>query len=928
MSSGRMLECNRSIPLVTFALAPDSGAARRLRREVAERGARVGWLAGTWRELLALAQRAYLLPTDGDGWDALFDRAIRETPDAFWAESLEVAPDDTRASVLAALSGILCSTDPEMPLSWGDVAGLPDRAARHISDIAGLAARLGEDMPPELAAMRSVLGSDAGNALHLIRVIQSEGLPRLNRWQQAMVDKLNRDAASDAPLDGGKQIPVEAAHVEGAGNVATGPDRALGHLQRALFRESGPKVDIDDSVQWLGVRDVLQEAEVAAGLVQRLLSAEPELRPADVGLLLPDKFEYAVAIEDAFRVAGLLLSGAPADRWKRDLGLEWLFHFLYCRDKPAPAMALAICLASPLMPWPREIGSRLAQTVMDGEFSLAPRGIESREGHRLLALLREGDRGPVTLAAALRELAALMSSDEHVAIHIQRLAAGIESLDQRLAGAEEIDWTALRRLVTPRVIRSEAIADFNQEGVTVWSDGQEPWRPVKHLLVLGFAQGAYPVAAAGNAVFSGPDLEAIRTHAGLPVDTPAEQLARHRARFRRQLGAVSRSATFLIPRRDLLGASRAPSESLVFMAQLIDGVEDAQELIAELDTAEGRAKARGLPQADPAEARPPRALVAADIEFGRDLLALRTDADGNPRPQSPSSLENLMVSRLAWMLRQVSAEPVTWSPETPNPMLLGSIAHRVMEHLFPARQPIPGEEMIENSIVRLLDEALQALAPFLRAGQWRVEVRHFGAQLRRAALRWREVLVGLDAEILANEAWLQGTWFGVPIHGQTDLILGLPAGRLLVVDYKNSSSRNRRERMQRKFDCQANLYRLMLRTGGLKDITDESLARRLAGAGEIGVVYSLLKDQVALTDTDLPLARSVPGWNFVGDEVSCQAMGLIRQRLEEVRAGELSLNRAGDADFFDKQAKVTPYALDASPLVRLFTVPGDVEIAP
>ncbi len=37
----------------------------------------------------------------------------------------------------------------------------------------------------------------------------------------------------------------------------------------------------------------------------------------------------------------------------------------------------------------------------------------------------------------------------------------------------------------------------------------------------------------------------------------------------------------------------------------------------------------------------------------------------------------------------------------------------------------------------------------------------------------------------------------------------------------------------------------------------------------------------------------------------------------------LCLNREGDADFFSKQAGVTPYALDSSPLVSLFTMPGD-----
>ena len=123
-------------------------------------------------------------------------------------------------------------------------------------------------------------------------------------------------------------------------------------------------------MQWLGVRDFLQEAEVAAGMVQWLLAEDSKLKPADIGLLLPDEFEYAVAVEDAFRLGGLALSGLPAERWRRDLGREAVFHFLYCRQKPAPAMALAVCLSSPLMPWSREQGAVLAQDVMNGDYDL------------------------------------------------------------------------------------------------------------------------------------------------------------------------------------------------------------------------------------------------------------------------------------------------------------------------------------------------------------------------------------------------------------------------------------------------------------------------------------------------------------------------------------------------------------------------------
>ena len=159
---------------------------------------------------------------------------------------------------------------------------------------------------------------------------------------------------------------------------------------------------LDDTVQWLGVRDFLQEAEVAAGMVQRLLAEDGSLTPADIGLLLPDEFEYSVAVEDAFRLAGLALSGLPAERWRRDLGREAVFHFLYCRQKPAPAMALAVCLSSPLMPWSREQGAELAQTVMDGDYELEAFEGADGDAHAMLELLREGDSGACDVECGAR----------------------------------------------------------------------------------------------------------------------------------------------------------------------------------------------------------------------------------------------------------------------------------------------------------------------------------------------------------------------------------------------------------------------------------------------------------------------------------------------------------------------------------------------
>jgi hypothetical protein len=56
-------------------------------------------------------------------------------------------------------------------------------------------------------------------------------------------------------------------------------------------------------------------------------------------------------------------------------------------------------------------------------------------------------------------------------------------------------------------------------------------------------------------------------------------------------------------------------------------------------------------------------------------------------------------------------------------------------------------------------------------------------------------------------------------------------------------------------------------------------------------------------------------------------MELLRERLQEGGAGQLYLRRAGDGQFFDKQAGVKPYALDNSALIPLFTIPGEAREA-
>ena len=165
-------------------LVPDAGTARRVRRLIAERGARTGVVVGTWPELVEWARRSYLLPAPADDWDAVFAAALGELKDAFWAESFKVAPVETAGAVGSALVAVLSATEPGSDLATLKLEGLAERPRRHVADLVRLAQALAGRLPPELAAIRELLAADPGAGLRPVQVISVEGVPALTRWRR------------------------------------------------------------------------------------------------------------------------------------------------------------------------------------------------------------------------------------------------------------------------------------------------------------------------------------------------------------------------------------------------------------------------------------------------------------------------------------------------------------------------------------------------------------------------------------------------------------------------------------------------------------------------------------------------------------------------------------------------------------------------
>ena len=960
---------------VHFLLTPDSSCSRRLRRQLAKQSTRMGVLVGTWPELIEQACTDYLILPHSDDWNNRFHESLGSLPEAFWFNSFGVSPVDTAAEVEGALSLVVSATslnlststtaESSRPIVLPPLESLPERLGKRIKDIQHLLLALEDTLPGELKVLQQLISADSDRAIRKLVIAQIEDFPALTLWQQALIEKLNDDAgvAPDPDLlaflrnlrSNNGDVPVigSRSSASTASDTVIELPNALAYLQQHLFTpkadDQQDQLETDNTVQWTGVRDYLEEAEVAAGMVQQILSRRSDVIPAEIGLLIPESFEYALAVGDAFTTAGLPLSGLPVDHWQRNLGYEALFHFLYCRQKPYPAMAMAVCLSSPLMPWSDENGATMAQAIMDGNYKLRSPHWANAADRQMLELLRGSDDTPGSLAKAIRSFVDLMVGDE---FHLYQARSMANTLCNILKTQSTLDWSVLRRLSAPGNIITGGKTEFNQDGVTVWQEGHEPWRPVRFLIVLGFCGGHYPRVTKVSSVFVAEDLLALQ-QAGLPVSGPDKNGRLERERFQRQLGAVSEFVNFMIPRMDAMGGTLVPSNWLIFMAQLFRNIDTADSLVLEIDVDSDRQQMNFLPSVECCEVQPPREITATDMEFDCDLLGLRVDESGNQKPESPSSLETLMVSRLAWLLRRLNAEPTIWQPESPDALILGTLTHKVFETLFQAGQPVPDREQIIGCIPRLLDSAISEHAPYLRSAQWQVEQKQLAASISTAALAWGNMLITLRAEILATEVWLKG-WLtieedrdSIPIHGQADCVLGLPGGELLVVDYKKASSGGRRGRMQNGFDSQLDLYRIMLQTEGLKDEANEPLRQRLKDAEKTGVLYFMANDQTALAAyTKFLDISGIPGWETIPRSalpekmyeemlkspwqerladftMETSASTLIKLRLKQARQGKLVLNRPWESEFFQKFGSLTPYAMDNSPLISMFCIPDD-----
>jgi len=396
--------------------------------------------------------------------------------------------------------------------------------------------------------------------------------------------------------------------------------------------------------------------------------------------------------------------------------------------------------------------------------------------------------------------------------------------------------------------------------------------------------------------------------------------------FRRQLCAATEGLTLLAPAMDMRGERLSPSTGLALISHVL-GAEKPAVLVQNLRSMprETWPVSHHLPDVLPNGGTPVlpedgilhlnRGLGTPD-KPGLDLLRLRHDDNGQVAPQSPSRLETLLVSPLAWLLEELDARDRTWAPEALDVMTLGTLIHQVLEDAFPENTPVPPTDVLQDKIPDILEAAIARHARWLSGPSWATERQTLLREARDVVQSWSGFLAAAGAEILHNEIALSGDHGGLILHGKADCLLRLPDGRILVVDHKRSSAPNRRDRMSKGWDLQVALYRAMLE----RPSEDTALTRLIEGGAQIVTACHTTRDASVLADAT---GGGLPRVEAAQRDVSAEAMAHLAGTVVEVGAGTVRLNRVGDVKRFEKERGIKAYALEENPLVAALTLPEE-----
>ena len=872
-----------------FILTEDALTAAETRRLLA--AAQItGTRVGNMDALLQTLEELWLLQPPHVEWDRQLRQAALSLGDAFWARSIQA---DEARTLLQLSQGL------KFLLEHVDLGAVPTRITspltrqeRYFNDLVRLHEEMSRIRPaPQMVAVHWYDNRQLGS-IEPLNVHVSIKRDRLSLWQNTLIDALPNLSAQS------RSVTALTTAMHNINNR----NPSLKSLTSTIFKPEKNPVE-SDRLHWLTCRDVWEEIEAVTAMTQEAI--RQGTLPAQIAIVIPKSSTYTRDLVSALTRAGILLSNASAGERIQDWQTALLYDLIQFKRNPDIPMARMSVLINPLMPWSNACAHRFAEQTAEDR---SPSSDDDKQQGLLDALFqREVGWQTDSLIEWLRGVTDRCRAIQQYGLTQKRMVALIDQLEDLLCQpqANSLDLRLDRALtqMPPGEITLDGQAQRFLNAVTLVKEDQVLPFEVKELFLLGFNEGSYEYTPEKSGPIPREQWSEVGSRAGIEIPTVKNAKLDWQEQFRDLLTCAQNRITFTLAQIQADGRDLVPSESLIDFALCL---RPASNLAPERLLEPASSFRHPLLTENEVTTEVKSAACLRDLELETNLLNEKNKKRKKPIAESPSSLEKLMLSPLAWILDRFHLKSRQWSPLAADPLIQGSVAHRVFE-LFASH---PEVNEIDARFEAIFKRAIREEADFMNRPEWMFEQRQLRQQVFTALHIFLTWCKENNWKIDEVETRLEGSLWGIAVSGLADAVLR-SSNQILILDYKKSKHESYLKRLKRGYDLQNYIYRSLFGS--------RSKDRPIASG------YFTMNDAYLISDHPL---TETPGLNVCQPGIPLQdqsfnASEKIRKRIRALKKGTINLNTKQDAEDWNKLG-VKPYLLVNSPestLIRRFTYP-------
>ncbi len=896
-----------------FILVKDALFASEARYVLAKNNT-VGTRVGSFQVLLETLAELWVLPQPTEQWEDILHEQALSMDQAFWAKSMQADELATLQSLSSSLQFLL----DYKPL--GDelelIKDTEYRQQRYYNDLVALQQAI-KILPVQQQLAEDWLAVCSGPVLEPIHVYLQLDSKELLPWQQSVLNHLEEKG----------WLQPEPEKYSDIFPVLQSDSETILCLRERLFKTVDTPLNApDESLQWFTCRDAAEEAEAAVALVQS--AVEQGLSAEDIAVVIPKSTAHGEWLNHYLQKAGIQSSNLRPSNNLLDWQAALLQNLVSYLAQPTVRMAMQSVLVNPLMPWAPVVGQRLASQYQNYQALSS----QQQEQQDMLDVLFGTEEKPVVINTATQALDWLTSIANNVS-YKGVIGLGTKSMREQLQQlkrlfnlyVEQPFEQQLNKVLKQLRVGALAVNSERQRylhAVLVLEEGEVPPKPLQQIIALGFNSGHYEYRTPNTGAITWQEWSGEKLRPTVPafanIPSLQEEQQQWQSHFLSLLSAAKQRFVFMRSLTNFEGNLLDASETLIDMALCY----------CPKDQIKPESLERPISECQQINWQPltPNKTIVLDIpeqlelKTSQKLLGSFHNSDGSVRLESPSSLERMMLSPLAWLLNRLRIESALWETDALKPHISGTIAHQVFEYYADFQD----EKWNESKVRDCLSRAINQYAPFLDRQTFALAKQQLANEVVKsleALHEWRQQADECNEHwrIVATEKTLTGTEFGVGLKGSTDAVLKKGVD-ILILDYKKSQHKNRLKQLNSGFELQTRLYRSLYKQTIKAD----------TGADVAGIVtsgYYTLNDQVLVTDVELHDSPKVHVKN--ADDVSLaeqssKAEESVKAALAQLNTGTVKLNRTTDAKEWKDKRGLSVYTLTENRLVQRFTTDKEV----